>query len=294
MKLQAGILLALCCALVTNLAFFYKQRGARRASLVCPRRPLRSARELLRCRAFALGMGLACVAWLLHVSALALAPLSVVQVVLAAGIALIGVMAEPLFGLRVGRGEWIGLTLAATGLAAFALTAPATGGAHSSFAPAAMASFEAGLAVLVVLLLAASAGRRSRATRGMMLGAASGILFAVSDVAIKALTGIVGAHGVLGLLSPWTAAALLASVIAFLASARAFQEGAAVAVIAVTSAAANLAAIAGGVLVFGDPLPGSAFGRSAQALGVFAVLLAAALMPIFAARSARAAVAAAG
>ena len=31
-----------------------------------------------------------------------------------------------------------------------------------------------------------------------MLGAASGILFGVSDVSIKALTGIVGAHGVLG------------------------------------------------------------------------------------------------
>jgi len=294
MKIQLGILLALCCALVTNLAFFYKQRGARRAPLVRPRRPLCSARDLLRCRVFALGMGLACVAWLLHVGALALAPLSVVQVVLAAGIALIGVMAEPLFGLRVGRGEWMGLGLATTGLAAFALTAPASGGTHATFAPAAMASFEAGLATIVVLLFVLSAAGRSRAARGMMLGAASGILFAVSDVAIKALTGIVGAHGVIGLLSPWTVAAVAASLVAFLGSARAFQEGSAVAVIAVTSATANLAAIGGGLLVFGDPLPGSMLGRSAQALGVLAVLLAAAVMPIFAARSARAAVAAAG
>ena len=44
---------------------------------------------------------------------------------------------------------------------------------------------------------------------GVMLGAAAGILFGVSDTSIKALTGIVGVHGVLGvLLSPWLAVAL--------------------------------------------------------------------------------------
>ena len=31
-----------------------------------------------------------------------------------------------------------------------------------------------------------------------MLGAASGILFGVSDISIKALTGITGAHGLVG------------------------------------------------------------------------------------------------
>ena len=45
-----------------------------------------------------------------------------------------------------------------------------------------------------------------------LLGAASGILFGVSDVAIKALTGIVGAHGVLGLASPWLAITVVASI----------------------------------------------------------------------------------
>ena len=35
-----------------------------------------------------------------------------------------------------------------------------------------------------------------------MLGVAAGILFGVSDVAIKAMTGSVGGDGVAGLLSP--------------------------------------------------------------------------------------------
>ena len=81
---------------------------------------------------------------------------------------------------------------------------------------------------------------------GVMLGAASGILFGVSDTAIKALTGITGAHGVLGLLlSPWLGVAIAASIVAFYASARALQDSEAVPVIAVTGAAANIAGIAG-------------------------------------------------
>ena len=96
-----------------------------------------------------------------------------------------------------------------------------------------------------------------------MLGAAAGILFGVSDVAIKALTGIDGVMGVL--LSPWLGVALLASVVAFYASARGLQDGEAVPVIAATSIAANVSNIAGGILVFGDPLPTDAVGSSSRA-----------------------------
>ena len=81
-----------------------------------------------------------------------------------------------------------------------------------------------------------------------------GVLFGVSDVAIKALTGA-AASGVFGvLLSPWLPVAAVASVLAFLASARGLQEGEAVPVIACTSTAANLTCIVGGILVFGDAL----------------------------------------
>ena len=52
----------------------------------------------------------------------------------------------------------------------------------------------------------------------MLLGAAAGILFGVSDVAIKALTGTVPGD-VLAILSPWTLVAIVASIAAFYASA---------------------------------------------------------------------------
>ena len=64
-------------------------------------------------------------------------------------------------------------------------------------------------------------------------------------------------------LSPWLAVAVLASIVAFYASARGLQDGDAVPVIAVTGTAANIAGIAGGIVVFGDPMAGSPLGSHA-------------------------------
>ena len=55
-------------------------------------------------------------AWLLHVAALSLAPLSIVQAVVAGGVAMIAVMADRIFGFKVGRRQWWGLGLTAVGL----------------------------------------------------------------------------------------------------------------------------------------------------------------------------------
>jgi hypothetical protein len=277
---EIGILLALACAFVANLAFFYKYRGANAVAKVSVRHPFRSAAALYSSRWFCLGMAIAVASWGLHVAALAMAPMSVVQVALAAGVVLIAVMAERMFGFEVGPRQWVGLVLTASGLALLGLTLPAMHGAHSQFSPAVMISFEAGLFGLGGLLIMGPRMGGPVEHHGIMLGAAAGILFGVSDTAIKALTGITGAHGVLGLaLSPWLAVAVCASVVAFYASARGLQDGDAVPVIAVTGTAANIAGIAGGIVVFGDPMAGGAFGVVLQALAFVLVVVASALMP---------------
>jgi hypothetical protein len=280
MTLQLGILLALGCAFVANLGFFYKYRGANAVAKVSVRHPLRSARALYSSKWFTIGMLIATGSWGLHVAALALAPMSVVQVALAAGVVLIAVMAERMFGFEVGPRQWTGLVLTALGLAMLGLTAPAMHGAHSQFSPVVMISFEAGLFGLGGLLIMGPRMGGPVEHHGVMLGAAAGILFGVSDTAIKALTGITSAHGVLALaLSPWLAVALCASVVAFYASARGLQDGEAVPVIAVTGTAANIAGIAGGIVVFGDPMAGSALGVTLQAFAFVLVVIASALMP---------------
>ena len=100
MSLYLGILIALLCAFASNLAFLYKHRGCSTACTVDIRHPLRTARSLWSQRWFAIGMGVGLVAWLLHVAAISLAPLSVVQAVLSGGLVLLAVMADRLFGFK--------------------------------------------------------------------------------------------------------------------------------------------------------------------------------------------------
>ena len=280
MTLAFGILLALACALVANLGFFYKYKGANAAPAVQVRHPLRSARELFASKWFSIGMVVATASWTLHVAALALAPMSVIQVSLAAGVVLIAIMADRIFGFEVGPRQWLGLLATGIGLVVLGLTLPAMHGAHSQFSQAAMISFEAGLFGVGGLLIMGPRMGGPTEHHGIMLGAAAGILFGVSDTAIKALTGIVGAHGLLAvLLSPWLGVAVLASIIAFYASARGLQDGDAVPVIAVTGTAANIAGIAGGIVVFGDPMAGSPAGVVLESLAFVLVIVACALMP---------------
>jgi len=280
MALDLGIVLALGCAFVANLGFFFKYRGANSVPRVDMRHPLHSVRLLYSSKWFALGMLIATASWGLHVAALSLAPMSVIQVSLAAGVVFIAVMAERWFGFKVGRRQWVGLSLTAAGLVLLGLTLPAMHGAHSSFSQAAMISFEAGLFGLGGLLLMGPRMGGPVQHHGVMLAAAAGILFGVSDTAIKALTGITGAHGFMGLLlSPWLAVAVLASIVAFYASARALQDGDAVPVIAVTGTAANIAGIAGGIVVFRDPMAAGTAGVVLQATAFVLVIVASALMP---------------
>ena len=278
MTIELGILLALFCAFATNLGFLLKHRGACAAPDVSLGHPVASAVGLFRSKWFALGMLVAFGAWCLHVGAMALAPLSLVQAVISGGLVFLTVLAERWFGFTVGFRQWAGVGLTALGLVLLAVTLPAGEGANSSYSLAAMVAFESALLVVgAVLVLSPKLG--SHEHHGVMLGTAAGILFGVSDVAIKALTGSVGSDGALGLLSPWLVTCLLASVIAFYASARGLQKGEAVPVITLTSAAANVTAISGGILVFGDPLPKNTLGIVLQSFAFVLVIVAAALTP---------------
>lgn len=276
--LNVGVGLALLCAAVTQLGFLCKHKGARTAPRVELQHPLRSARELLACRWFRLGLAVAAIAWVLHVAALALAPLSVVQAVLSTGVVILAVLGDRLFGCSISGRQWAGAGMTALGLMLLVVTLPRQG-ADTSFAAPAMIAFEVGMLAVGSLLVAAPRLGTPAEHHAVLLGAASGVLFGVSDVAVKALTASATA-GPLGVLaSPWLTVAALASCVAFLASARGFQEGDAIPVIAATSTAANVTCIMGGILVFGDALAGNAVLVSMQVIAFVLVAAAALLMP---------------
>ena len=275
--LQLGILLAIFCAFATNVGFLLKHRGACAAPDVSLKHPVASAVGLFRSKWFALGMLVALGAWIFHVAALAMAPLSVVQAVIAGGLVFLTVLAERYFGCSVGTRQWAGVGLTALGLVLLAVTLPHHGG-QSSYSTAGMIVFESALLALGTYLVL-SKKLDSHEHHGVMLGTAAGILFGVSDVAIKAITTSMGTGGGFAVLVPWLVTCIFASVIAFYASARGLQKGEAVPVITLTSAAANVTAISGGILVFGDPMPGDPIGIFVQCFAFVLVIVAAALMP---------------
>ena len=219
-----GLALALVCAVATSVAFLLKHRGAVLAPDVQVRHPLRSAADLFRSKWFAIGWAVALGAWGLHVGALALAPLSIVQAVLSGG--LVFLRRRRPAGLRRG------------GFDRDRVRRP----------------------------------RRRRCDRRSR------------DPPSRPLSGPGPAprrrrRRAVRCVSPWSAAALIASVVAFYASARGLQIGPGVEVIALTSVAANLTAIVGGILVFRDPIGTGALEISGRMLAFCLVIAGAALIP---------------
>lgn len=279
MTVQIGLLLALGCAFATNLAFLWKHRGAVAAPDVNVRHPVASAKGLFASKWWTIGFGVALAAWVLHVGALALAPISLVQAVISGGLVFLAVLADRWFGFELGRREWMGVALTAVGLAFLGLTVQ-TGaeGSHSSYSISGMIAFEGAMVFLGAVLLISHRVERVRHRRGIILGAAAGILFGVSDISLKALTGTVPGD-LMSIVSPWTLVAIVASVAAFYASARGLQVGDGLSVIALTSVSANLSAILGGIFVFGDPLGAEPFEAVARGMAFAMVIAATALMP---------------
>ena len=274
---QGGVLLALGSSLIANLGSLWRQRGAGAAPDVDIRRPLHSAIGLFRSRWWTIGYAAAFVAWLLHVGALAIAPLSIVQASLAAGFVFLAILAERFFHFELRKREWAGVVLASTGLAFLALSAGDVDGSQSSYGLPGMIGFEAGVvAVGAFLIVSSRRGLVARNRNGVLLAAAAGVLFTATHVALKALTHHF--DGPLSLVSPWTPIVVAGGVIAFFASARSLQIGPAVPVIAVTSIAGNATSIAAGVVVFGDPL-GEGPMIVARVAAFLVVVIVAALLP---------------
>src|SRR3954453_9076344 len=177
--LELGIVLALACAVATQLGFLCKHRGAACAPLVELKRPVRSAKALLGSRWFAIGMLVAAGAWILHVGALAMAPLSTVQVALSTGVVILAVLGDRLFGHNVGTRQWLGVAMTALGLAMLVVAMPAPGSGHGGYAVPGVLAFEAVAIDIGMLLITAPRMGAPTPHHGAFLGAAAGVLFGV-------------------------------------------------------------------------------------------------------------------
>jgi drug/metabolite transporter (DMT)-like permease len=280
MTLTLGVALAGLSALISQVGFLLRHRGAVAAADVDLRRPLHSAVDLFRQRWWTIGYALAVVAYLLHVGALTLAALSVVQAVLAAGVVMLAVIADRFFGFRLGRRQWAGVVLSAVGLALLAGMGEARAGQRTAdYSVVAIIAFESALVALGMVLILSGRMKRLSPQFGVLLGAVAGLLFTVTHVAVKALSGQVDGGALDMVLNPYLLIAIAGGIAAFFASARSLQVGPAVPVIAITSIAGNASSIPAGIIVFGDPLGNDAISVVLRSVAFVMVIAAAALIP---------------
>jgi multidrug transporter EmrE-like cation transporter len=275
-SVQLGLLFALATAITSIVGFLLKYRGADESPPVTLRNPVRSSLALFRSRWYTIGIIVATGSWGLHVAALSLAPISIVQSVIAGGLVLLTVIADRVFGYTVTKREWICVGLTALGLAFLAATMHGTAGSkHSHYEPRTLALYVGGAAAIGIA--AAVASRRNTAG-GPALAMSAGLLWGASDVSIKALSDHLD-QGTFGWVHPLALVILGASLVGLAVSARSLQVGEAVSVIAITSACANLSTIAAGPVVFGEPLPSNGFELGVRLLAFALVIGASALTP---------------
>src|SRR3954449_9244381 len=247
--LLLGFALALASSLALNAGYLLQHVGGGVAPAVDARTPVATVRGLLRSRVWGLGMGANLVGSVMHIGALAVAPLTLVQAFSAGGLALVVPASARVARSPLHQAERIAVAVIVLALAALAIS-PQTG----SSAPTAVGPPLLFLAVVLAAAGALAVTRGSR--RGAALALIAGILYGVSDAATKGFTDA-AAHGVLGaVLSPWPPVIVALCAVAFFALQRGLQLGAAATVIVLMTAATNVIAVTAGVVLFAESLGG--------------------------------------
>lgn len=252
-SLLPGLALALIASVAQSTGFLFQHIRAAERPPVSPLRPLVSVAALFRSRWWLLGLGLGIAGFVLHLAAIALAPLSLVQAFVAGGLALAVPMAAYGFHHRLTRTERRSVLIMAAALAVLPIGV-AHPTRHLGFDAATLAVY-LGLVALAALLMLLASGQRRFAVLGLVAGALYGVL----DTVLKALTEIAHRQGIgAALHSPWLLVAAASILAAFFCFQRALQTNRALTAIGLMEAGADSTSILAGFLVFGDSLGTSA------------------------------------
>jgi drug/metabolite transporter (DMT)-like permease len=261
-----GLVLAFLSALVTNAAYALEHDAAAALPPLSPRRPVQSAALLLRDRRWVRAFAAESAGWLMYVAALRLAPLALVQAVVASGVAVLAFASAHGHPSKLARREQYAVLLALAGLVMLAVSL--TGVEPSDHRPAVLAIMiwlavcGAGAGLLIVV-----PGRFARAAS---LGMATGLLFADGDISAK-LVGY-GDWWLVAILPLIAAYALGTSVLQ-----SAYQKGDALTAAGTATMVTNVVPILAGFVVFSETLP-SGFRAGLQVAAFAALVLSAVLL----------------
>jgi hypothetical protein len=264
-----AFVLALASTTLTSLAYLREHDAAASMPALSMRRPLHSAGLLLADRGWLLGFVMESSGFLLYAAALALAPLALVQSIVAGGIGLLAYFSVRLSGGRLGARHLLGVVLSVLGLVALAVSlAEGSGGEGHSGSTVAVLAWLGATALLAGAVVAI--GRR---TLGVAVAnaLAGGLCFSIGDISTKLATqGGARIAFVLTLVLGYTLGTTLLQL--------GYQAGAALTVAGLATLLTNVLPILAGTVVLDEPVPSGALGAvrilAFVAVTVGAVLLA--------------------
>jgi drug/metabolite transporter (DMT)-like permease len=258
-------------AIAINAGYVIQHGGLATAPRIELRRPLTAIAALLRSRRWVGGAGLGYAGLGLEVVALVALPLSAVQAAIGAGLVVVAVLSRALGGAPLGRAAPVGAALAIAALVVIAVVTPGGVGAHASPAPAPWALVAA---AAVVTGAAAIAARLLPTATGLALTA--GLLYGTTSIAMAALAPVLaGTPPPLAVVATAVPIGVIATAAGFLSFQRALQGGRPLPVATAMMAAMDLVAIAGGIVLLGDPLAAGVGARAAQLAALALVALSA-------------------
>jgi hypothetical protein len=256
---------AVGAAIAINAGYVVQHDGLSTAPRIDPRRPLATVGALLRSRRWLAGALLGYAGLGLELAALTALPLSAVQATIGAGLVVVAVLSRVWGGAPLGRAAPLGAALAIAALVVVAVVTPAaSGAARPAASPWALV-----VAAVVVTAAAAAAARRLATAAGLAL--AAGMLYGMTSIALAVLApALAGTGPTLAVAATAVAIGVPLTAAGFLCFQRALQRGRPLAVVTAMMAAMDVVAIAGGIVVLGDPLAAGAAARTAQ-LAAFAL-----------------------
>jgi drug/metabolite transporter (DMT)-like permease len=225
-----GALAACAASALYNLGVALQAADARAAPDAHALRPALIA-HLARRRRWLAGTALGIVGWPLHAAALLLAPLTVVQPALAAGLVLLLVVGARTLHQPVTRRDLGGVAAIVTGIAALAAAAPAASG-RAAGGPAVLPA----LATIAAVALAPYVAARARRVGARATALAAGAAFAWSGIATKFVADAVARHDWVAA-AAWTAGTALSAGFALLSEMTALRDAPAARVAPVVLAA---------------------------------------------------------
>jgi drug/metabolite transporter (DMT)-like permease len=254
---------AVAAAIAINAGYVVQHGGLSSAPRIELRRPLAAVAGLLRSPRWIVGATLGYVGLALEIVALTTLPLSTVQATIGAGLFFVAALSRAVGKARLGRAAPLGAALAIGALAILAVVTPAAAVAPSP-RPSALAA-----AAIIVAGAAALAATRLPSATGLAL--AAGLLYGMTSIAMAALApALAGTAPAVGVVAAAVPIGGLLTVGGFLSFQRALQHGQPLPVVTVMMAAMDVVAIAGGILLLGDPLAADPGARVAQ-LGALAL-----------------------